>query len=187
MGTKPKDLSGQRFGQLVAIKDSGKRIGTNVIWTCQCDCGKIVEVRADLLRQGRVKSCGCTNGVNKIKDIQGERFGSLVAIRPTNMRTGTSVIWECRCDCGNITYVSGQALRTGKIKSCGCSHKIRKDLSGQKFGMLTVIRPTDERRGGYVVWECRCDCGTVIFASTHNLTSGNIKSCGCMSSKVSGI
>lgn len=33
-------------------------------------------------------------------NLSGQRFGRLVAIRPTEERWRTSVVWECRCDCG---------------------------------------------------------------------------------------
>ena len=37
----------------------------------------------------------------KINDITGMRFGRLIAIRPTSERKNRSVVWECRCNCGN--------------------------------------------------------------------------------------
>lgn len=53
-----------------------------------------------------------------------------------------------------------------------------KDLTGQRFGMLTVIKMSDIRKHRYVCWECRCDCGnTTVVIGTH-LTSGNTRSCG---------
>ena len=56
----------------------------------------------------------------KVKDITGQRFGKLVAIRQTERRVNGSVIWECKCDCGNTALVSLQHLIRGKTKSCGC-------------------------------------------------------------------
>lgn len=57
--------------------------------------------------------------------------------------------------------------------------KIR-DLTGQKFGKLTAISPTDKRTsGGNVIWRCKCDCGNACYASSCDLHSGNTKSCGC--------
>lgn len=53
------DLTGQRFNRLVAIKDTGKRKYSNVIWLCQCDCGNLTEVYATRLKRGLTKSCGC--------------------------------------------------------------------------------------------------------------------------------
>ena len=54
-----KDLTGRRFGRLVAVKDTGKRVNRNAIWLCRCDCGGETNQRASTLLQGLVKSCGC--------------------------------------------------------------------------------------------------------------------------------
>lgn len=64
---KPIDLTGQRFGHLTALYDSGLREPTNgtIKWVCRCDCGKIHLVNSNNLRTGKVTSCGCTNGRNQ--------------------------------------------------------------------------------------------------------------------------
>lgn len=56
-----------------------------------------------------------------------------------------------------------------------------RDLTGQKFGRLTVRERlrSDEKRGG-VIWLCDCECGNTIEVLTKRLTSGNTKSCGCL-------
>ena len=59
----------------------------------------------------------------KKKDLSGERFGKLVAIKPTGKKNG-AYVWECSCDCGNVIYVVGSKLTNGHTKSCGC---IRRD------------------------------------------------------------
>lgn len=54
-----------------------------------------------------------------------------------------------------------------------------KDLTGQRFGRLEVLRFYGTDEGGQARWECRCDCGNVRdFAATH-LKRGSTKSCGC--------
>lgn len=53
------------------------------------------------------------------------------------------------------------------------------DLTGQRFGRLTVIRKTDERYKRCVVWECKCDCGQYKNVSTDYLRRGVYTSCGC--------
>ena len=53
------------------------------------------------------------------------------------------------------------------------------DLSGQRYGRLTVVQPTDRRSTGSVIFECRCDCGRTSFASGGNLRGGKVRSCGC--------
>ena len=54
-----KDLTGQRFGRLTVIADSGKRQRTAVVWLCKCDCGNTTESPGDWLKRGVKKSCGC--------------------------------------------------------------------------------------------------------------------------------
>lgn len=58
-----RNLSGQKFGRLTVIKDTGRRStsGNNVIWLCECDCGNFIEVRGCNLTTKRrpQKSCGC--------------------------------------------------------------------------------------------------------------------------------
>ena len=60
-----------------------------------------------------------------------------------------------------------------------------KDLTGLKFGFLTVLEKTEKRVGGSVIWKCICDCGNTTEVSSGNLHSEHTKSCGCHKSKVS--
>ena len=53
-----------------------------------------------------------------------------------------------------------------------------KDLTGQRFGKLTVVEQTDQRQDRYVLWRCRCDCGGEVLASTKRLMRGTVKDCG---------
>jgi hypothetical protein len=57
---------------------------------------------------------------NNIKNIAGQRFGMLVAIRQTEKRKNKHVIWLCKCDCGNFKEVPQNNLVGGSTKSCGC-------------------------------------------------------------------
>lgn len=54
-----KNLTGQRFGRLIAIKDSGKRRRNRIVWLCRCDCGNLIEVSSGHLINGHTHSCGC--------------------------------------------------------------------------------------------------------------------------------
>ena len=53
-----------------------------------------------------------------------------------------------------------------------------KDLTGQKFNMLTAIRIAQRTR---LKWECKCDCGNTCLVRPENLVRGKQKSCGCLS------
>jgi len=55
-----------------------------------------------------------------------------------------------------------------------------KDLTGQKFGRLTVIEKTGKGRDGHAVWKCFCGCGNIIEVRGSHLLSGHTKSCGCL-------
>lgn len=58
-----------------------------------------------------------------MKDLIGKKFGRLTAIEKTDERQSRSVVWKCRCDCGNIVFVSSNHLNTGRKKSCNCLQK----------------------------------------------------------------
>lgn len=58
------------------------------------------------------------------------------------------------------------------------------NLIGQRFGKLTVIEKTDERRHGNIVWKCKCDCGNIHNTYTYLLTSGQCQSCGCLKNEL---
>ena len=55
---KALDLTGQRFGKLVALKKSSSKSG-KTYWLCKCDCGNEKEVQTTHLRNGSIQSCGC--------------------------------------------------------------------------------------------------------------------------------
>ncbi len=57
--TRGKDLTGKRFGRLVAIEISGKDSINAVLWHCICDCGNTCRTRTASLLSGKTKSCGC--------------------------------------------------------------------------------------------------------------------------------
>ena len=56
--------------------------------------------------------------------------------------------------------------------------KAKLNLTGQRFGKLTVLRPA-ENVGKRTAWTCRCDCGRETVALTVRLRDGHCRSCGC--------
>src|SRR6266446_1323453 len=58
-------------------------------------------------------------------DITDKKFGKLLVIKKLEGRGPSGqVYWECLCDCGNTHVTSGECLRSGKTKSCGCMQLI---------------------------------------------------------------
>lgn len=97
-------------------------------------------------------------------------------------KTNTDTYWQCLCKCGNIKTISSKRIRKGLTLSCGClsGKKSAKDYTNKKVGKLTFIKPTEQRNGTYVIWECLCDCGNTCYISTKHIKDGLVKSCGCL-------
>lgn len=80
-------------------------------------------------------------------------------------------------------YLEGLVTENGDIifDYSKATTDISQDLSGQRFGRLLVIKKTGMKKAYSPYYECICDCGTTrddILAVY--LTSGDIKSCGCL-------
>lgn len=184
------DLSGQKFGKLTVLYRSSK-IGEPIKFMCKCDCGNEKEIRGNDLRSGKTLSCGCLRkekAQQNKKDLIGKKFGKLTVIEPTEERYNRSIIWRCKCDCGNEILVPTGRLTSGNTKSCGClqlenlSKKVSYNLIGQKFGKLTVLEKTNLRKNNNIIWKCKCDCGNIYYATSTLLVNGKVKSCGCLKS-----
>ena len=127
-----KDLIGGRYGLLVVMRKDEDRKGR--YYVCKCDCGNVKSVRADHLKSGETKSCGCLrHNEFRGKDVARQRFGRLVALEPTDKRQGNNVVWKCKCDCGNIAYVDTGHLTTLHTRSCGC---LQKEVSSETYRNL---------------------------------------------------
>ena len=198
MRYKPRDISNQKFGRLLAIKFSHKE-NKRPIWECLCDCGNTCYISCVSLTSNNTKSCGClkkdTSKANTFKDETGNKYFYLTVIKFSHSEKNMAH-WKCQCDCGNIGVYSGVDLRHGRKKSCGC-YTYRKevmlkfnkakfiDLTGKQFGKLTVLEYLGRNNRKQSVWKCRCECGTVTTVEYTNLTKkvDYEISCGCLISK----
>lgn len=119
--SKKIGLTGQWFGRLMPFRRAAWDHNRRLIWDCLCECGNIHRVRGDHLRSGKVRSCGCAHGSrHRIKDLTGQKFGKLTALKMLDKRLKGCIMWECQCECGNIHRTRSSGLLTGNVKSCGC-------------------------------------------------------------------
>lgn len=79
-----EDLTGQRFGRLVALRYDHTNKNNNAVWECQCDCGQKRLVMTASLKSGNTMSCGCLHS-----EIASER-------RSTHGKSGTRLhtVWK---------------------------------------------------------------------------------------------
>lgn len=189
--SKLNNLIGKRFGSLIVLeRDFSKGNGKTTYWKCKCDCGNIVSKASAGLIKGETICCDrykCPNKKFIGKDLTGQKFGRLTVIKPLSTRKWNSIIWECKCDCGNIVNVPSTSLVDNKTKSCGCLKKETDrqpkgnviNLIGQTFGKLTVIQRDGSDNRGEAKWLCKCECGNTVSVLGSNLRTGHTQSCGC--------
>ena len=88
---------------------------------CACGCGGRIRVQSHHKYSGIPEYIKGHSKRNKPdKDITGQRFNMLVAVRTVGKGKDGTYIWLCNCDCGNDVEVHGSALRRGTKRSCGC-------------------------------------------------------------------
>lgn len=124
---KFRDLTGQRFGALTALRRSDNP-DRHIRWVCRCDCGNMVEVQQERLRNGEKKDCGCALG----KPVVGMRYGSLTVLGKDGSRRKRGSrglpLWKFRCDCGKVVYDFLDVVQCGNRQSCGCMHNVESHM-----------------------------------------------------------
>jgi HNH endonuclease len=117
------DLTGKTFERLTVIRKTGKNKYGQLLWLCKCECGNEKEIIGYLLTSNNVKSCGCYIREKIKNNLKGMKFGRLRVLNETEKRKKDgSIVWLCKCDCGNEVEISRGNLING-TKSCGCLQK----------------------------------------------------------------
>lgn len=205
MSGKALDLTGERYSKLLVLnrnytyaEEHNLKSKNAVYWDCQCLCGEKLVSTTKRLRSGTTTQCKkCAykeRNKRNYEDLVGKRFNRLLVLEEdTTHEKGASraTYYKCLCDCGNIVSVRRDGLKNGDYQSCGCLHKevahktAMKDLTGQRFGKLTVLEPDLEYREENnikeqrIYWKCKCDCGNIRTVSSHSLQKHTVSSCGC--------
>ena len=127
------------------------------------------------------------------EDLIGQRIGMLTVLSEVepgiDARGHPLRRFRCRCDCGTEKVVLYHNLKSRRPLSCGCTRFKKKppvDLTGQRFGRLTVVSEAEPHypQNGFRKrrWLCRCDCGAETIVLQSNLIPDHgTRSCGCLS------
>lgn len=174
---KYTDITGCTYNNLTVLSllDYKAKNGA-LLWLCKCSCGNTVIAEAYALKTNHTKSCGCLK--YKYEDLSGKRYGKLLVIERGSNKADIS--WKCLCDCGNMCEVTSSNLKN-TTSSCGCyrREKLRKDLTGNRYGRLLVLERAYLTRNKKYTWKCLCDCGTVVYVLGNSLQMHKTVSCGC--------
>lgn len=107
------------------------------------------------------------------KDITGQRFGRLTAIRLSHMGKGGSV-WSCRCDCGSEPVVVSIVNLGRSTTSCGCAHREELAARNLKHGHT----PRGARSSLYARWGAMMNrCGNPTDLNWRHYGGRGIKVC----------
>lgn len=124
--------------------------------------------------------------VGRAENFIGKTFGKWQVLYRSEVQNNRPY-WVCKCECGNYGNIKGSELKSGNSIQCtDCQHKAAwKDYTGMIFGKLTVLNEYEKRNRKYY-WKCLCECGNATWVFNGNLTSGEVKSCGCLSHEYHG-
>ena len=119
-------------------------------------------------------------------DYSGQTFCHLRAIKPVDIANdGKKLMYEFECTkCGKKTTKWMDHVFFYKFRSCGCTE--HNDIIGGVFSRLTVLRRLGSITTGTSpkskasCYECRCQCGKIVYKTSNALTSRHAKSCGCL-------
>ncbi len=131
------DLVGQRFGKLVVESREESSASGQRRWLCRCDCGKMHISTTGNLQSGRTTNCGC----RKSPDLTGQVFGKLTVLGRSDKRGSrgkrTTPLWECRCECGAITYKATDSLHNSDQSMCAdCASKFCIEIARKSAGFV---------------------------------------------------
>ena len=130
------NLIGKRFGKLIVVAQAESKSGQRR-WMCQCDCGGTNIVTTGNLNSGHTTNCGC----KKSPDLTGRVFGKLTVIGRSDKRSPrgkrTTPMWECHCECGNITYKATDTLTNPDENMCQeCNGRIGAEIARKSAGFV---------------------------------------------------
>lgn len=205
MGRKAHDLSGKRFGKLVAISRDGS-YRSHPMWKCVCDCGNECVKLGARLTSGKTKSCGClttaTHGLSK-HPLANVRNSMVQRCYNPNTRSYSSYGGKGITVCDEWRHSSeaflkwavplwAPGLTLDRIDSslgycpANCrfipltDNVLRKNITGTNIGRVVNDWEAIERVPGKDRLRLRCiHCKTLKIACQSNFPSGRVARCKC--------
>lgn len=166
---KPRD--GQRQGKLSYIVSNDHGYPWFLLLKIHIKAGDLMSQSFDL--------------ITKYSYLVGQKINSWTVLHIENNRRHVDAF--CECECGTQKLVGVTNLINGLSKNCGCGRKKMlkeiktKDLTGQKFGKLTVMELLPEsNKFNRRQYRCLCDCGKEVIVPSSSLISNHTSSCGCL-------
>ena len=132
-----ENLIGKRYDKLVVVEQMKSTKQGQRRWLCKCDCGGTCVSTTGNLNSGHTTNCGC----KKSPDLTGKVFGKLTVLGRSDKRNPrgkrTTPMWECRCECGAITYKATDTLTNPDMSMCNeCAGKYAADIARQSAGFV---------------------------------------------------
>ena len=155
--SEEKNLIGNQYGLLTVVDTAEPDAKGNRRWLCRCECGNTVVVLEGKLVRLHTRSCGCL----KSPDLTGRVFGKLTVLGRSEKRNPrgarTTPMWECRCECGNITYKATDTLTNPDESMCkDCQGIYAAEIArrsagfvgGTQISRITNMKPTSANSTG---------------------------------------
>ena len=135
--SEEKNLIGNQYGLLTVVDTAEPDAKGNRRWLCRCECGNTVVVLEGNLVRLHTRSCGCL----KSPDLTGRVFGKLTVLGRSEKRNPRGArrtpMWECRCECGNITYKATDTLTNPDESMCkDCQGKFAAEIARKSAGFV---------------------------------------------------
>lgn len=141
---KALKIDGEKFGFLTVLdlvvsdhSSNGRK------YKCVCVCGKeIIRTVSNLRSGGNRQSCGCkySSYYEEEYDLSEKSIGDLLVLKRLGThKSSKSVLYQCKCICGNIVELTSKAIQRRKIKNCGCKSIPGKKLTGNLSSLHKLI------------------------------------------------
>lgn len=151
-----RDISGQRFGHLVAVRVCGKYKHGDNMWLLACDCGKETSAPLRHILSGDKKSCGCSTARDRGKSgLQRRRHGHSSDVRGGRRQSRTYRIWaDMRKRCNDERAVSYPHYGGRGIRVCERWEKFENFLAdmGEVQPGMSIER--EDPNGNYCPENC---------------------------------